>query len=243
MFQRISVLLILLAAIMLVASPALAQDRVTKLVVRNNLKNGRQFEAVFQPGKYVLHSRAKGFNPARFKLRVVSNPSGACFVRGGLNGRHSTSEADRLTLDASGSWRYFELRDTCFLRFEIRNYDRGAVNIRKVKKVKTVELSAEWREITFNPGYWSGSGKTGFSTAEVEVVNDNDPACKIKLDGNGIETPGMLYSSTTYTSTGHAFVLEETCRIRMRGVQAQYDENNELVHVPEPKTLTFVKSQ
>ncbi len=238
MFQRISALLILLAAIMLVASPALAQDRATKLVVRNNLKDGRQFEAVFQPGRYVLHPLTKGHAVADMELHVISNPSRACFVRNDLNHPDHIGLIDRLLVEPDTAWRYFELQDTCFLRFEISNYRQGAVNIREVTKVKTVELTGEWQEVSFGPGRWTGSAKHGFFTAEYRF----DPSNK------GCFNPSDSFygfaSVTNFTVGAHrAFNLDAKCVLEMRGVKRVRTDDLTNKYEPQPTTIVFVKSK
>ena len=238
MFQRISVLFILLAAIMLVASPALAQDRVTKLVVRNNLKDGRQFEAVFQPGRYVLHPLTKGHAVADMELHVISNPSRACFVRNDLNHPDHIGVVDRLFVEPDNAWRYFELQDTCFLRFEISNYRQGAVNIRKVTKVRTIELTGEWQEVNFGPGRWTGSAKHGFFTAEYRFDRSN------KGCFNPSDSFYGFANTTNFTVGAHwAFSLDAKCVLEMRGVKRVRTDDFTHKYEPQPQTIVFVKSK
>ena len=238
MFLKKSLLLILLAAFALLATPALAKDRVTKLVVRNNLKNGRQFEAVFQPGLYVLHPITLGFPSASFDLHVISNPAPACFVRGDHNHPDFLGYLDSLMLSPSDTWRYFELQDTCYLRFEIRNYYQGAVNIRQVKKVKTIELTEEWQDVTFGPGRWSGSGKHKYFSAEYEF-NPNDSACNAGSNND----PGFSGTPSFSVRAGTGFILDETCVVKMRGVRSVQGDDGHYSYVPVPETVIFVKSR
>ncbi len=238
MFLKKVILLILLAAFALLATPALANDRVTKLVVRNNLKNGRQFEAVFQPGRYVLHPETKGHAYAKMELHVISNPSPACFVRNDLNHLDHIEVIDRLLVEPDTAWRYFELQDTCFLRFEISNYRQGAVNIRKVSKVKTVELTGEWQEVRFDPGRWTGSAKHGFFTAEYRFDRSN------KGCFNPSDSFYGFANTTNFTVGAHwAFNLDAKCVLEMRGVKRVRTDDLTNKYEPQPTTIVFVKSK
>ncbi len=237
MFPKKSLLLILLAAFALLATPALAEDRVTKLVVRNNLKNGRQFEAVFQPGLYVLHPFTLGFPDAIFELDVISNPSSACFIRGDHNHPDHIGHIDRLLLRPSAAWRYFELQDTCYLRFEIRNYYQGAVNIRQVKKVKTIELTEEWQEVTFGPGRWSGSALHKYFTAEFRYESYSHDCY------GTIGDYGFSQSKNSKLGVEVGFMLDKPCTLEMRGYHWTTDDDGNNILVPGPRTATFVKSR
>ncbi len=238
MFLKKVILLILLAAFALLATPALANDRVTKLVVRNNLKNGRQFEAVFQPGRYVLSPKTKGHVFAKMDLHVTSNPSRACFVRNDLNHPDHIEVVDRLLVEPDTAWRYFELQDTCFLRFEISNYRQGAVNIRQVAKVKTVELTGEWQEVHFNPGRWTGSGKHGFFTAEYRFDRSNKGCFSPRHSFYGFA------NTTNFTVGAHwAFNLDAKCVMEMRGVKRVRTDDGTRKYEPQPMTIVFVKSK
>ena len=238
MFQRISVLLILLTAFALLATPAMAKDPVTKLVVRNNLKTGRQFEAVFQPGLYVLHPDTPGFYWADLKLHVISNPAPACFVRDDHNHPEFLGHLDPLMLRPSDVWRYFEVQDTCYLRFEIRDYRQGAVNIRKVRKIKTVELTEEWQDVTFTKGHWSGSGRYKYFLGQYKF-DPNNSACKVRSN-NG---PGFSYKPSGNVSAQMGFILEETCVVKMRGRDDVWNDDGSYTAVPAAMPAIFVKSR
>lgn len=240
MFHKKSLLLILLAAFTLLASPAFAQDRVKKLVISNKLKTGRQFQAVFQPGQYVLTPETENEYYAQFKLHVISDPSDDCFVRGEANSPYLLGALDPLMLDPSGAWRYFELRDTCFLRFEVRNYRKGVVNIRQVKKFKTIELTDQWKQVKFTPGRWTASGQANYFTAEYKI--DGDPNCLIYADPTG---RGHGFASRTQGAFGMrmAFRLNKPCVLQMRAVQQERNDDDKVVLVPVPQdTVVFAKS-
>ncbi len=246
MIKNKFLLILLLAAIALLAAPALAQNNsVKKLVVRNNLKNGRQFEAVFEPGTYVLHGRTANTPYAIFTLHVVSDPAPACFIRSGHQGNYSI---DRLALNPTYSHEaIFEVKDTCYLRFEIRNYQRGAVNIRKIKKIKTLHLTPDWQEVTFGPGRWSGTALNGEFYAEIQAGNDSK-SCSLHTGSDGMEygiyqqsvSPGD--SAITHT---YSFILDEACVMNLRGAERFYTETEHgtTSHLePTSLTATFAKS-
>lgn len=239
MFHKKSLLLILLAAFTLLASPAFAQDRVNKLVVRNNLKNGRQFEAVFQPGQYVLTPFTRSEYYAQFNLHVISDPSDACFVRGEANSPYLLGAVDPLMLETQGAWRYFELRDTCYLRFEIRNYLKGVVNIRQVKKFKTIELTDQWKQVKFNPGHWTAAGQANYFTAEFKT---DDPNCLRYKDLTGQQS-GFADSTQDAFGMAMAFRLDKPCVLQMRAVRAERGDDGKTVLVPVAQdTVVFAKS-
>ena len=246
MIKNKSLLILLIAAIALLAAPALAQNNsVKKLVVRNNLKNGRQFEAVFEPGTYVLHGRTANFPYGIFGLHVVSDPAPACFIRSGHQGNYSI---DRLILYPNYSHEaFFEVKDTCYLRFEIRNYHSGAVNIRKVKKIKTLHLTTDWQEVTFGPGRWSGTALNGAFYAEIQAGNDSK-SCSLHTGSDGMEYGIYQYSvSPEGKSIGHtySFILDEACVMNLRGAKKiiTEDEHGKSSHLePTSLTATFAKS-
>ncbi len=250
MIKNKSLLILLLAALALLAAPALAQnDSVKKLVVRNNLKNGRQFEAVFEPGTYVLHGRTANFPYAIYGLHVVSDPSPACFIRSGHQGNYSI---DRLVLYPTSSHKaFFEVKATCYLRFEIRDYHSGAVNIRKVKKIKTLHLTPDWQEVTFGPGRWSGTALNGAFRAEIQAGNDSE-SCRLHTGPDGMEYGYWQHSESRegYTmSHTYSFILDEACVMTLRGaeqvcIQDEDGEDGEETCHLEPKSLTatFAKS-
>ena len=240
MFHKKSLLLILLAAFTLLAAPAFAQDRVNKLVVRNNLKNGRQFEAVFQPGQYVLTPFTRSEYNALFKLHVISDPSDACFVRGEANSPYLLGALDPLMLNPQDAWRYFELRDTCFLRFEVRDYRKGVVNIRQVKKFKTIELTDQWKQVKFNPGHWTAAGQANYFTAEYKI--DGDPNCLRYKDLTGRQS-GFADRTQGGFGMAMAFRLDKPCVLQMRAVRSERDDDGKHVLVPVPQdTVVFAKS-
>lgn len=238
MFLKKSLLFILLAAFALLATPALAKDPVTKLVVRNNLKVGRQFEAVFQPGLYVLHPVSTGHRDAGLELHVISNPAPACLIRGDHNHPDHVGHTDPKWLIPGSIWRYFEVQDTCYLRFEITNYNWGAVNIRQVKKVKTIELTADWQEVTFGPGRWSGSGLHRYFTAEYRFDHYSSPCYRYRA---GNDDYGITNATEAKFGSNLAFNLDKPCTLEMRGLLRSQD--NPRKWVPGPQTVTFVKSR
>lgn len=225
MFKNRSLLLILVVALALLASPALAQDRVDKLVITKGLEDGYQFEAVFQPGEYILFPRVKGSSAvASLKLHVVNNPSPACFIRGEHNGREPVDEADRLTLESRGVWRYFELGDTCYLRFEVRDYEFGAVNIRRVGRV---DRHIAWNNngsfiiARFAKGRWSSSAK--FGEFNIQVLNTSYPACHFATTPSG-RNVGLMYSYDRIVDRDETwtFELAETCVTAIRANLAHH---------------------
>lgn len=240
MFHKKSLLLILLAAFTLLAAPAFAQDRVDKLVIRNNLKNGRQFEAVFQPGIYVAVPLTHGHPYATMDIRVISNPSDACFVRGEANSPYLLGHLDPDVVDPQDVWRFFELRDTCYLRFELENYYQGAVNIRRVKKFKIIELTDQWKQVKFGAGRWTASGHANYFRAQYKF--DANSGCREHRGKNGRRYGFDYKSQGTITGTW-SFILEKPCVVQMRAVEYRTDDdgNSELVPVPQ-ETVAFAKS-
>ncbi|MCY3574318.1 MAG: hypothetical protein OXG92_09255 [Chloroflexi bacterium] len=248
MFKKNIVWLIVAAVLMLLASPALAQDRVNKLVIRNNLKEGRQFEAVFEPGTYILHPRTAGHPDGIFHLYAINNPSPACFIRGGHNAGEPVDEANRLRLASYDStWGYFELGDVCYLRFEIRDYGFGAVNIRRVTKVKTIQLNADWQEVTFGAGRWSGSAINGDFQAQIRPGNASQ-GCSYHAGSNGMQYgiyPGSVSGYEEFLSPSVAFVLDEPCVLWLRAVDVGYDFYGNLMSIElvSHDVATFAKSR
>ncbi len=240
MLRRIHLTLIAVLALMILAPPALAQERVDKLVLTKDLEEGYQFEAVFQPGKYVLFPSVKGSKTvASFKLHVVSNPSPACFIRGEHNGRAPVDEADRLTLETRSVWRYFELGDTCYLRFEVRDYDYGAVNIRPIKKtVDYVASMGYLAETKFEKGRWSGSAKFGEYDIQFLNIGPRSAGCHFTTTPAGREV-GIFSADDHLVDRDESwtFELAETCKTAIR-VNTAY-------HTIAPHSLldvAFVKS-
>ena len=208
---RLLSVLLVLALVLLATLPAFAQKSVKELV--RDVRDGVKIDTVLESGDYVVSSNTAASHEARFSLVLVSPASKKCFSRNDLNGRSAKAgdEIDRRTMEPHKAWRYFTVKKSCPMRFQVTVYKRGSLDVRSVKKVKTIDVTSDWKKFQFNRGHWSGSAKEGKFKLEIDKSRVS-AGCAISEDVDGMRS-GLVVQGGD--SSGNSLTLTEASSFKI----------------------------